>query len=287
MVRTRRLIRTVPLLATAAALALPAAASADTLVTPAQGAQNLASGGGYLVWSAPAPEGGFQLTVRAPDGTVSTPGIARFRTAPDPAIGSGGTQTAANRPLVAVYSRDGDIHRLDLRTGVESKVAGASSPTYEETAPSIQYGRMTFVRRGGRDNGVFFRDGSRLKKISSARPRELVFNGSRVAYTSGKNIVIRNVSGRGRASKVKVPGGGQAFGLTITRYSLTFAVRGGDLYQTPRFGGSSGVQTVSSASKGEPHLSDTLNSVAFEGVFVRYYADTEGIKRIAKQNLFR
>ena len=46
--------RLILLLATGTALAAPGVASADTLVTAAPNAANLASGGGYLVWAAPA-----------------------------------------------------------------------------------------------------------------------------------------------------------------------------------------------------------------------------------------
>jgi hypothetical protein len=276
---------TLPLLATAAALALPAAASADTLVAPAPGAQHLTSGGGYLAWSAPAADGtGFQLTVRAPDGTVSTPDIPRFETAPDPSIGSGGDR-GPNRPLVVVYARDGDIYRYDLRTGDEAKVPGASSAAYRESSPGIQYGRLSFVRDGGRNNGVFVAGSDRVVKVSSARPAELAFNGSRVAYPVGRKVVIRKVSGRGRPSTVRLDG--RATSLTLSRYSLTFVTRGGHVLQTPRFGGSSGIQRVATAREANERLPETLNSVAPQGSFIRFYADAEGVKRISTQNLFR
>jgi hypothetical protein len=280
--------KTLTLIATAAAFgAVPAAASADSLVTAAPGAQNLASGGGYLIWSAPAEGGGFQLTVRGPDGTVSAPtAVARSRTAFDPAVGS--DQNAIDgRKLVAIYSRDGDVYTYDLRAGTETKVDVASSSTYEETAPGINFGRITFVRRGGSDNGVFYAGENGLSRITTARPRELVFNGSRVAYTSGKNVVIRKVSGRGAVSTVKVPGGSQAFGLALSRYALTFATKGGKVFQTNSFGGSGREENATSARAANETLPASLNSVAFSGVFVRFYADGEGIKRISTQNIFR
>jgi hypothetical protein len=277
--------KTLTLIATAGALALPAAASADTLVTAAPGAANLAAAGGAMAWSAPAPDGGFQLTVRAADGTVTTPQIPKFRVAPDPAIGSNGL-FGDERGLLVVYSRDGDVYSYDLTGDAgERKVAGASSRTYEETAPSIDLGRMTFVRRGGTNNGVFYLNKGKLTRITTARPRETSFNGSRVAYPSGRDVVIRRISGRGRASVIKTPT--PAFGLVLTRYSLTYATSGGRVWQTPRFGGSSQVDRVTTAREGTRRLPATTNSIANEsGSFLRFYADAEGVKRISEQHIF-
>ena len=278
-------LMTFPLLAATAALALPAAASADTLVTADQGAGNLASGGGYLAWSAPAADGsGHELTLRAPDGTVTTPAIPKSDTALDPAIGSGAISTQ-NRPLLVLYARGGDIYQYDVKTQTESKVAGASSAGYKEASPGISYGRVTFVRTGGSNNGIFIRDKGRTRKISSARPSQLVYNGSRVAYPNGHKVIIRNVSGKGRPSTVRTDE--QPRGLEITRYSLTFLGSEGRVFQTPRFGGSSGVQRVSTANEANERLSTSINSIAHSGTFLRYYLDDEGLKRISTQNIFR
>ena len=275
--------RTIPLLAAAAALALPAAASADTLVTSAPGAQNLASGGGYLAWSAPASDGGFQLTVRAPDGTVSVPAIPTSQTALDPAIGSGAR--ALDRHLVVVYSRDGDIHQYDLVTGAETKVPGASSAAYKETSPNITYGTVSFVRTGGASNGIFVRSQKGTKKISSFRPSELAFNGSRVAYPHGRKVIVRRVSGEGRPSTIRTED--KAFSLILTRYSVTFLTEGGNAWQSPRFGGSSRVDRVDTARKANEQLPASTNSIANGRTFVGFYADGEGVKRLSTQNIFR
>jgi hypothetical protein len=270
-----------------AALTLAAAApahAADTLVAAAPGAKNLASGGGYLAWAAPAPGGGHVLTVRAPDGTITTPDVPRFRRAPDPAIGSD-RFGADGRRLLAVYARDGDLFALDLRTFAEERVAGASTRAYEESAPDLEFGRMTFVRRGGRDNGVFYRDGEgRLRRLTRAVPRETSMSASRVAYTSGRNLVIRRLSGRGRPSIVPTPS--PAFSLVLTRYTLTWAVRGGRLFQTPRFGGSSEVERVSSRREATRTFPASTDSFAFSGSFVRFVLDAEGVKRIGEANVF-
>src|SRR5690242_17850938 len=119
--------KTISLLLAGAALAAgPATANAaDQLVTAAPGAQSLTSGGGYLAWAAPAPGGGFRLTVRASNGTVTTPQVATFDRAPHISIGS--SAMTSGRKLVAVYDRGGDVFQLDLASGTETKVAGVSS----------------------------------------------------------------------------------------------------------------------------------------------------------------
>jgi hypothetical protein len=94
----------VPVLAATLLAATAATASADTLVTAAPGALNLTANGGYQAWAAPAAGGRWRLSVRAPDGSVTTPAIADFGAPPRAQIGS--TQFAASgRRLLAVYSR--------------------------------------------------------------------------------------------------------------------------------------------------------------------------------------
>jgi hypothetical protein len=274
-----------PLLATAGAFALPAGASADTLLAPAPGATNLAGGGGYLVWSAPAAEGGFQLTVRAPDGRISTPSIPRFDDAPDAVIGSD-RFGADGRKVNALYSRGGDIYAYDLQAGTEAKVKGASTRAYDESAPGISYGRVVFVRKGGRTNGIFSLSSGKLKRIATAVPAELAFNGSRVAYPTARGVVLHRVSGKGRDSVARGTGG-RAHDIVLNRYSVTFLTGGGRIFQSTRFGGSSDVDVITGVKEGSPRLPAGANSFAFDRSFPRYYLDAEGLKRISKQNLFR
>jgi hypothetical protein len=145
-----------PLLAAALLAATAAGASADSLVAPAPGARNLTANGGFVVWAAPGDPGRWRLTVRAPDGSVTTPAIADFGAPPRAQIGSTGFAVAGRR-LLAVYSRcqgasaiaGCDVYGYDLRAGTEEKIAKLSSKTYSETAPSLELGRLAFVRRGG------------------------------------------------------------------------------------------------------------------------------------------
>ena len=164
------------------------------LVTAAPGARNLAANGGYQAWAAPAAGGRWRLTVRAPDGSVTTPAIADFGAPPRPQIGS--TQFAASgRRLLAVYSRcqgasataGCDVYAYDLAAGTEQKIPQLASKSYSETAPSIELGRLAFVRRGGGPKpGVYYwalGSSKAPKRLSTTLARETATNSTRVAYT--------------------------------------------------------------------------------------------------------
>jgi hypothetical protein len=271
--------KTITLIAAAGALALPAAAQADTLVHSVTGATNLASGGGWLAWSAPAPDGGFQLQLRAPDGTVSVPAVGKFSAAPSPAIGS--DQFGADgRKLNVLYERDGDIYAYDLNAKTEAKVKGASAPGVRESQPGISFGRVVFVKSGG----VYSLSKGKATRIAKAKPAQLAYNGSRIAYPTASRLVLHRVSSRGadsfaRASSVK--------DVVLTRYSLTYLTSGGKVFQTNRFGGSGDVHEIQGVKKGSATLSPTANSIAFQGSFLRWYLDDAGLQKVSTQNLFR
>src|SRR3954447_18719909 len=183
-----------PLVAFAAVGALAASAvsaPADSLVAAAPGARNLTAGGGWMAWAAPGAGGRWRLTVRAPDGTVSTPAIRSFAVPVDPSIGSDSLASPA-RGLLAVYARckgssavsGCDIWAYDLRSGDERRVAAVSSPKTSETAPSLSRGLWGFVRRGGPRPGVYAstpRGG--VRRLSPVVALETAANQTRVAYT--------------------------------------------------------------------------------------------------------
>jgi hypothetical protein len=56
--------------------------------------------------------------------------------------------TDRNGNTVAVYSRDGDIYRLNPQTGAELKIRSVSTSSVERD-PTIQNGRLAFIRRAG------------------------------------------------------------------------------------------------------------------------------------------
>lgn len=273
----------------ASALAAPAA-SADAMLAPATGGQNLAAGGGWFAWSAPAADGGHKLVLRAPDGTVSEPAVPRFGAPVDPAIGANGL--FAEKKLLVVYSRcEGasatagcDVWALDTTDGTESKVKRLASGTYSETAPSLSGGSYTFVRRGGGSRkGVHYlsRKGA-LRRVSPTLATETQFNGSRVAYVfrsaKGAGVIVRRASGDGAvftaASRLSVT----PTDLGLTRYQAIWR-QGKATYYTTRFGGSGGPHAPVTRT-GSRELADGA-SLAIGASTIRAYAlDAEGLKQL-------
>lgn len=237
--------------AVAALAAIPSTAHADNLVVPAAGAQNIAYAGGWTAWSAPAGDGRFELVVRAPDGTAITPDIATFATPPEPTIGS--VNLGPAKRLLVAYSRcDGesaiagcDVHSYDLRAGgAERPVDGLSSRTYSETAPALNEGVWSFVRRGGGPRkGVYVMTRKRPTRISPILARDTANNGTRVAYaynsSRGGGLAIRRISQEGG---VLVPASRLAAvprSIQLTRYHAAWLV-GDQVFSTTRFAGSGG-----------------------------------------------
>jgi hypothetical protein len=292
---SRRLI--VPVLAAALLATTASTAVADTLVTAAPGARNLSANGGYQVWAAPAAGGRWRLTVRAPDGSVTTPAIADFGAPPRAQIGS--TQFAASgRRLVAVYSRcqgtsaiaGCDVYSYDLASGTEQKIAKLASRTYSETAPSIELGRLTFVRRGGGPRpGVYYwalGSSSAPRRLTSTRARETTTNSTRVAYTynssRGGGLAIRLLSGHGA---VLVPVSRQPVvprSPLLTRYNAAWLLQDGHVQATRRFAGS-GVPFELSVVDAHRALPATTDSIGLESdrTSAPFYLDADGVKLTA------
>jgi hypothetical protein len=298
--RLRTILLTLAL-ATGVLAATTAVASADSLVVAAPGARNLTANGGYLVWALPSAGGRWRLAVRAPNGAVSTPAIADFGAPPAAQIGSTGFAIAGRR-LLAVYARcqgasalaGCDVYAYDLRAGTEQRIAALSSRTYSETAPSIELGRMAFVRRGGgpRPGLYTYSLGSKSapRRLSSVLARETATNGSRVAYTynssRGGGLVVRRLSGEGG---VLVPASRQpAVPLSplLTRYNAAWLLQDGRVQATDRFAGSGGPfeLRVRDANRALPA---TTTSIALRNdrTSAPYYLDAEGVK-VAAPALF-
>jgi hypothetical protein len=265
----------------AASLAVAAPASADTLLTPAPDARNVAYGGGYAAWAAPFGDG-FRLVVRAPDGTVATPDVPAFDEAPDPSIGSTGF-AIANRRLLLLYARDdatgdSDIHAYDLRAGgSEQSVPGLSSQRYHETAASMQLGRYAVVRTGARLSGVVTGSLGRpgVRRISRSIATEVASNGSRVGYVSSRGIFIERASGEGRALSIRRPG---SRSLTMTRYQAAWIGPGGTLQLTQRFAGSGGPfeLVVRDAPRQPAGITGVAAGASFNDLL---FTDAEGVKK--------
>jgi hypothetical protein len=261
------------------AIALPAAASADTLLTATpKGSQNLTSGGGYQAWAQPNDPvrggAGFKLVVRAPDGTVSDLDLPPFESPPEPKIGS--DQQAASRNLLLVYSRNGDIYSYNLKGGFEKKVTEISSSAIE-TDPSINYGRYVFVRENGNAPGIYqWTAQGGVRRVSKTIPRELAYNGSRIAYPKGNRIFVQRTSGRGETFTVRTTAMPES--LVLSRYRLSW-LAGDDVYKTKRFGGSGTEVPAAGTDKGSRPV--VANSIAEgQGDRIQYALDGEGLKRL-------
>ena len=116
----------------------PPPPSADTLVTAAPGRPQPAANGGYQAWAAPAGGGRWRLTVRAPNGSVTTPAIADFGAPAAPADRLDPVRRrrpAAAGGLLALPGRvrHRRVRRLRLRPGrghrAEDRQAAPRRPT--------------------------------------------------------------------------------------------------------------------------------------------------------------
>lgn len=239
----------------AAALLWPAAAQASSAATivPAPGAVNLAAGGGYLAWAAPEEDTGWRLTVLSPTGTIIQPTIRFFPGPPDAAIGlDAGQQEHPRVVYTRPYRGSEDVYVLDLETGKERRMAAVSSRCYDELTPSIDSGRLIFVRRGGKKDGVYVWDGrGAARRISRASAVQTAVSGSRVAYATSRQVVVRALSG-GRRPAVSFPTTLRARSLILGARRAAWLESDGRIVRTDGFRGSSGKPRVSVATRREP-----------------------------------
>jgi hypothetical protein len=270
-------------LALAVVFIAPAAARADTLLTPVTGAQHVTAAGNTIAWA--APEGGrYRLVI---DG-ATTP-IPSFASAPAADLGS---NAFTGQHVVAVYSRcaggDCDVYLYDPQTQSARKVRGASSNAYSETAPSIANGNIAFVRRGGRHDGVYvlrLRSG-RLHRVDGHLARETAVSQSRVAflYRNSKgadDITISQLDGAKRRL-LRRAGQGVLFSLQITRYKVGWLEHADTAVVarlTRRINPSDARPFVSTGKRTLP-ATTTSAAIAHDRQF-DVYADAEGVKRIA------
>lgn len=283
-------------LAAASVAILPPSASADSLIASAPGARNLAAGGGWYAWAAPTANGRWRLAVRNPStGVVSLPAIPDFGAPPDPAIGSdvvGGELT--DRRLVVAYARcDGsstisgcDVWAYDIARGSERRVTGLSSSSVSETAPSVDLGSWSYVRRGSgvARRGVYVRTrGDRVHRISTVLARETASNGSRAAYayasSAGGGVALRRASGDGGVEVLTSRRSATPRSLVTTRYQAAW-LEGANAFRTTRFAGSGGPFSPVVVTQAR-WLSDTVDSLVTDGSQVRTYLDAAGIKSIS------
>jgi hypothetical protein len=137
--------------ALAGAVLAPSAVAqgAPTTLAVEQAPTRVAAWNGTVVWSHFDPATKTYSLVKSVDGGAAVPvGVAPRSGAPfDIDLG-----TSRSGATYGVYTREGDIYRLNVATGAETKIDKLSSPRLAERDPTIQRGEIAFIRRsGGRD----------------------------------------------------------------------------------------------------------------------------------------
>jgi hypothetical protein len=219
--------------AVAGAVLAPAAAAqgAPTTLSVEQAPTRVAAWDGTVMWSHFDAAAKTYSLVKSVDGGAPVPvGVApRSGTPFDIDLG-----TNRSGATYAVYTRNGDIYRLNVATGAEAKVAKLSSPTLAERDPTIQRGEIAFVRRNaGRDelrigNTTSASKGSRLlvRKRSILKPElgakhimYVVTGPGPISDDGAQFLRIRNLrTGADRQVYRAVSGGANAANITRPTY---------------------------------------------------------------------
>jgi len=160
--------------AIAAAAIVPSTAQAaqgtPTTLATEQAPTRVAAWESTVMWSRlDRATGRYALMKSVAGGAPTAVAVAQRSRAPfDVDLG-----TSLSASTFAVYTRGGDIYRLNVATGTERKLAGLSSPKVERS-PTIQDGKIAFIRRNGRVD--------ELRISRSANP------------TQGSRLVVRRSS---------------------------------------------------------------------------------------------
>jgi hypothetical protein len=208
-----------------AALAPGAAAQAATVLSSEAVPTHVAAWNGTVMWSQLDEATGNYRLVKSVDGGAPTPVAVPERDGGPFDIDLGTNRSGST---YAVYTRDGDIYRLSVASGFETKITKLSSPTLAERDPTIQRGEIAFIRRdGGYDqlrigNTTSGSTGSRfLVKKRSIPGAELAIK--QVAYVeqSGASLLVhvRNIStGHDQVVYRATSGGANEAGVTRPAY---------------------------------------------------------------------
>jgi hypothetical protein len=184
-----------------AVLAPATAAHAATVLSNEQAPTQVAAWNGTVMWSQLDQATGNYRLVKSVNGGAPT-----AVPVPERAGGPFDIDLGTNRSgsTYAVYTRDGDIYRLSVASGAETKITKLSSPSMAERDPTIQRGEIAFIRR---DHGY---DQLRIGNTTSASTgskflikKRTILSGElgtkHVAYvelsgSSHRMVHIRNVS---------------------------------------------------------------------------------------------
>ena len=180
--------------ALAGALLAPAAAAQDapTALDATLAPTRVAAWEGTAMWSRYDPAAGTYALMASAGGGAAVPVPVAPRSGGPFDIDLG---TDRNGNTVAVYSRDGDIYRLDVATGSELKIRNVSTARVERD-PTIQHGRLAFIRRAG---GL---DELRLGSITGrSRGRTVLVRNRRIVHAElGEKHVVYVLTGPGPIS---------------------------------------------------------------------------------------
>ena len=219
--------------ALAGAVLAPAATAqgAPTTLSVEQAPTRVAAWDGTVMWSRFDAAAKTYSLVKSVDGGAPVPvGVApRSGTPFDIDLG-----TNRSGATYAVYTRNGDIYRLNVATGAEAKVDKLSSPTLAERDPTIQRGEIAFIRRNaGRDelrigNTTSASKGSRLlvRKRTILKPElgikhimYVVTGPGPISDEGAQFLRIRNLrTGADRQVYRAVSGGANAANITRPTY---------------------------------------------------------------------
>ena len=218
--------------AAGAVLAPAAAQAAPTTLAVEQAPTRVAAIDGTVMWSKFDPATKLYNLVKSVDGAAPVAvGVAPRSGSPfDIDLG-----TSRSGAPFAVYTRGGDIYRLNVASGSEAKVAKLSSPSVVERDPTIQHGDIAFIRRsGGYDQLRIARttNGSRLivkrHSILSAElgDRHVAYVESHAAGPGGVQTVhIRNLRTNADRGVYRAVSGG-ANSANVTRPTFVAKPKG-------------------------------------------------------------
>jgi hypothetical protein len=207
-----------------AALAVLAAA---TVLSSEPAPSHVGAWNGTVMWSQLDAATGRYRLVKSVDGGAPTPVSVPERSGGPFDIDLGSNRSGST---YAVYTRDGDLYRLGVATGVETQVTKLSSPRLPERDPTIQRGQIAFIRRDGGFDQLRIGDttsgttGSRfLVKKRTILSAEL--GTTHVAYVeqagNTRSVHIRNLStGRDAIVYHATSGALHAAGITKPAYDL-------------------------------------------------------------------
>jgi hypothetical protein len=172
------------LIVTALAAAAPPARAADRIVVTDPTATNVSAHNTLVVWSSLGRDGRARL-VRLIRGSPRNVPV-RPKDGPfDPDVGTDrrGHQQIVYTRCAGVSGQGCDVWRYDDGTRRERKVAGASSESCSEFAPSVWIGTVAFARTGPGDcPGLYVVRRGRARRLEGRVPSQTDIRGSLVAY---------------------------------------------------------------------------------------------------------